>query len=329
MAKFSEFEILFKTLKFRTEYNSNQSFKKLSLSNSFLFLGSCFAENIGNKLLSLKVDGHVNPLGITYNPLSLAKILACDLEGLLSFNRHEKDINFNFQLHSEFNHTDSNQFQSNIKKKYALTQQCCSNCENVFISLGTAWYYKLKENGVVVNNCHKQNPSIFDKKLLSLDECIESLKTIVNHFKQSNIIFTISPIRHLKDGFRENTLSKSILHLAVERICTSFENVSYFPSYELLLDDLRDYRYYENDLIHPNEQGIEYIWNYFMIFYFSKNDQQELNDRDKLLKSVYHKPFLPKSQKHQEFLKSLLEKLEMQSQLFASEIKHVKSQLIS
>lgn len=329
MAKFSEIEILSTKVKFRTEFKDNQAFTKINLNKEVLFLGSCFAENIGQQLLGLKIKGNINPLGIAYNPFSIAEMLDLQAETLKPFDQEKKGMYFNYLLHSKFNHLDEETYKNNILNQLEKQKQSIKNSTYIFVSLGTAWVYRLKSNGKVINNCHKQEASLFDKTLLSIEECKEALNKIANQFKKSNVIFTVSPIRHLKDGFRENTLSKSVLHLAANDICNKYSHVSYFPSYELLLDDLRDYRFYDMDLLHPNKQGIKYIWDYFLKSFFSETDQNELKKREKLLQSVHHKAFHTESSEHQEFLKQLKQKLENQSELFEDEIKIIERKLVS
>lgn len=329
MAKFSEIDFFYNKVKFRTEFHSNQSFKQIRLEDRVLFLGSCFAENIGQKLLHLKMQGAINPLGIAYNPASLTELLYVNRKTLQLFDQKVDDLYFNYLLHSEFTHSDHSTFQDQINHRYDRFQTEINESQHVFISLGTAWYYRLKESGKTVNNCHKQPSQKFEKDILTVDECYSALEKMTSRFQKANVIFTVSPIRHLRDGFRENTISKSTLHLAVEQICSQYSNAYYFPSYELLLDDLRDYRFYGKDLIHPNQQGIEYIWEYFLNAFFGEKEKIEFTQRAKLLQSVYHRPFQVDSLQHQAFLKNVLTKLERQPNVFEQEIDWVKSQLIS
>lgn len=292
-------------------------------------MGSCFAENIGKKLLKLKISASINPLGIAYNPVSIANILTADLNELLQSKPTNHGLYFNYLLHSDFNKTNQKEFESKLKHQFESLNNSIRDSKHVFISLGTAWIYQLKENGLIVNNCHKQPSDLFKKDLLPVDDTIVALQRIMDKFPDHQVTFTVSPIRHLRDGFRDNTLSKSILHLATEKICQTYSNATYFPSYELMMDDLRDYRFYESDMLHPNDQGIEYIWQFFKQSFFTEESRTQLESRMKLLQSLHHKAFHIHSDQHQIFLKKLKGKLEEHGTLFQEEIKLVNDQLLS
>lgn len=291
-------------------------------------MGSCFAENIGDKLLKLKINASINPLGIAYNPVSIADLLTTDINEFLKTRNTNHGLYFNYLLHSEFNNTNQKEFESKLRNQFETLNTAVLDSKHVFISLGTAWIYQLKENGLIVNNCHKQPSDLFNKELLSVDDTIVALHRIMDKLPDHQVTFTVSPIRHLRDGFRDNTLSKSILHLATEKICQTYSNATYFPSYELMMDDLRDYRFYEPDMLHPNDQGIEYIWEFFKQSFFTEESRTQVESRIKLLQSVHHKAFQSHSDQHQKFLKKLKRKLEEHGTLFQEEIKLVNDQLL-
>ena len=196
--------------------------------------------------------------------------------------------------------------------------------------------YEKIVGGVLVNNCHKQPSKLFSKRMLSVEEIVNSWKTtkkyLEERFGEQDYIFTISPVRHLKDGFRENQLSKSTLHLAVNEICNNHDSCHYFPAYELLLDDLRDYRFYKDDLLHPNTQAVNYIWESFSACYFNKGTILLNEQIQKFNTSLQHRAFQPDSKKHQQFLlklKSKIKAFQVANDLdFSTEINFIKSQIV-
>lgn len=317
---------------FRTTFAFPENSIQLNRDDSFLLIGSCFSENIGKKLSQLKFDCLSNPLGISYNPISIHQLLQLNIP--VSVEKRE-GVYFSYQLHSELNQLNEEDFHTSTQKQLQLQQQQLAKQGTLIITYGTAWVYELQKDGAIVNNCQKTPANQFSKRLLSIDEVVNSWKhlhsILTEKFPALNIIFTVSPVRHLKDGVRENQLSKSILQLAIHQICTQFDNCSYFPSYEIMMDDLRDYRFYKADLIHPNEIAIDYIWDLFEQYYFSPETIKINQDILKIIASLQHKAFQPKSEKHQHFLNQLLQKMmlfQVQKGVnFKSEIEALQAQI--
>ncbi len=268
-------------------------------------------------------------MGICYNPYSLTQLLSLSQEELIDSIQNNDGLYFSYHLHSEFNAPEKQAIEDKIKANYNQQSTLLKHADVVFISLGTCWVYELKENHSIVNNCHKQNDHLFSKRLLSQKEIVKHLEQIASSLEDKTLVFTVSPIRHLKDGWRENTISKAQLNIAVNAICSAFTHCYYFPSYELLMDDLRDYRFYEKDLLHPNEMAIDYIWEHFQDGFFTKQTQSDIKEVNRLLVAYNHKAFQPQSTKHIDFLYQLRERMASSKHDFKAEIADIDRQLLS
>lgn len=290
---------------------------ELNYSSHFLLNGSCFAENIGKRLEEAKFSSMVNPLGISFNPLSLFNLIQRSINreffDLTDFQLADEKY-FSFDLHSSF--SSLNQEEAIRLANLRLEEQALylqkANC--IIFSLGTAWVHLKKDEQQLVNNCHQLPATEFEKTLLSIGEITDAWRELLKAFKKQGIksqiiIFTVSPVRHLKDGFHENQLSKSTLLLAVDQICEEFDNCHYFPSYEIMMDELRDYRFYDRDLIHPNETAIDIIWEYFQNAFCSDSCRLDIQKVGEILAALHHKPFHAKSSSHIHFLEKLKEKI--------------------
>lgn len=249
---------------------------RINHGSSLLLLGSCFAENMGLRLQNAKFTVLQNPTGIVYNPHSLLQTveLLCGKKSFTKSDLHfANNLHFSYQHHSRFSATSAEVALKNMNTAMDEARKNLPKTDVVFITLGTAFYWWLKSENCVVNNCHKQPATLFEQKFARVAEVKTVLQNAVDLLKTANpevqIVFTISPIRHLKHGSAGNQLSKSTLLVAAQELAASAENVHYFPSYELLLDDLRDYRFYEEDLIHPNKQAVDYIWEKFAGAFFT------------------------------------------------------------
>jgi len=298
----------------RTAYQNFSSDVSISHKDSILLLGSCFAENIGKKFNYFGFQTQINPTGILYNPISLFNMLDILYNpSKLDKNRfvQRQDHVFHYDFHSDFHAKSENDFTSKITD---ISSQFLKKPSFLFLTLGTAWIYEY--NNKVTGNCHKQETSLFNKRLLSSNEITASLQQIRQLIDPSTrIIITVSPVRHLKDGMVENQLSKSHLVSAVHRFLEINTEGRYFPSYEIMMDDLRDYRFYNSDLLHPNNQAVNYIWECLGKSYF-KHETRSLNEEVKAIRNMEnHRSFFPESEEHVKFIEKL--KLKKQ-QLLAS-----------
>ncbi|MDD2634624.1 MAG: GSCFA domain-containing protein [Bacteroidales bacterium] len=291
---------------------------KISHKSKTLFTGSCFAENIGAKLEELKFPVQINPLGINYNPVSIGKSLAFTMLNK-QFSENNlflaNDLWNSYDFHSQFSNTDKGECLNHINSSIALAKDFLKNTDYLFISFGTAYVYSLKSDGSFVSNCHKQDDKIFNRELLKPNEIVEYWSEIIKNLKEFNpdlkIFFTVSPVRHKRDGFIANQLSKSVLFVAINQLKGLFGDIFYFPSYEIMMDELRDYRFYDDDMIHPSSKAIKYIFEKFGESFFDK-ETQILNSRiNKIIKGLDHKVFSIKSVSYLEYLERLREDIEI------------------
>lgn len=296
---------------FRTILEIKKADFTISHSSRILSIGSCFAENIGNRLSSFRFDIDVNPFGIQYNPASIAK----GLQILIDRKRfaiddifYANDVWSSMMHHSDFSATTSDECLSNINSRIESASARIRNIDFYLITFGTAWIYELLDSGEVVSNCHKLPSNKFHRRRLSVDEIVELYKNLIDkllHFSpNARFIFSVSPIRHWKDGAHENQISKSTLLLAVEQLREYSPRVSYFPSYELVLDDLRDYRFYDSDMIHPNSVAIEYVWEKLSATYFSASTMELCKRILALVQASQHRPFNANTEAFSKFLKT-------------------------
>ncbi len=304
-------------MKFRTEVTIEKGDFEINHQSKILFLGSCFAENIGNMLEKSRFRTDINPFGILYNPLSVKK----SIEYLLSNKQftmndlvRNEGIWHSFAHHGRFSGENAEEVLTAINNRIQFSTQFLLDSYYLFITLGSAWVYFLKSTGDVVSNCHKFQNSIFDRTLISVEtivnELFEVLTLLLQHNPKLKIIFTVSPVRHWKDGANGNQLSKASLLLAISALQKKMPQISYFPAYELVIDDLRDYRFYADDLLHPNTQAVEYIYEKFAACYFSKQTNELNEEILSIERGKAHKPFNPNTENHQLFLQKLNTKIE-------------------
>ena len=287
-----------------------------------LLLGSCFSENIGDKLNYFKFQTSQNPFGILFHPKAIENLVTNAInekkylpEDLIFQNERWHS----FDAHSSLSTTDKNELLANLNSAIRATNKKLKEATHIIITLGTSWVYRFIETDVIVANCHKIPQKKFLKTLLSVDEITKSLKTTISHLKSVNknihILFTVSPVRHLKDGFIENMQSKSHLITAIHSIMKT-KNSSYFPSYEIMMDELRDYRFYAEDMIHPNKTAINYIWERFAETRISESSKLTMKEVETIQKGISHRPFNENSEQHQKFLNNLEIKKEKLNSIF-------------
>ena len=301
---------------FRTEIELLPHPVKLNHPDPILTIGSCFSDTVGQKLKENKFKVTANPFGTTYNPLSIFRhihrCISCSYPPENSYALSQ-GLYCNLHFHSSFNNVARETVQKQIEQAIDTAHNKLSDTKWLVITLGTAWAFKEINTGDIVANCHKIPMKNFTRELMSVDEITDSFHAMHRELLAANphikLILTVSPVRHLKDGLEGNTISKSILRLACDKITKAFSNVTYFPSYEIMLDDLRDYRFYKRDFIHPSEEAVDYIWESFAQAYFSRETRQLLKEWEGLQKSIAHRPFNPKSETYHKFLLNTLEKI--------------------
>ncbi len=300
-------------MKFRTQISIKNKYNNLiDHTSNILLFGSCFTENIANKLNYFKFNNSINPFGILFHPKAIEKLI---LNAISQKEYIDDDVFFHnerwhcFDVHSELSNVSKEELLLNLNAIISSTNKQINDSTHLIITLGTSWVYRHIETDKIVANCHKIPQKKFLKELLSVDEIVGSLDTIVSLVKSINpkveIIFTVSPVRHLKDGFTENSLSKAHLIAAIHQVIEQKNYTHYFPSFEIMMDDLRDYRFYKSDMIHPNETAIEYIWEQFKSTWIDATSFDLMQEIDTIQKGLLHKPFNEYSEQHQQFLKKL------------------------
>jgi len=283
----------------------------ISYKDKLMIVGSCFSENIGERFQQLKFQVDLNPFGIVYNPLSVAK----SLRRLLVEKPYTKEDLFehqgiwgSFDHHSRFSATSAEETLEKINTRLERSRIFLKDTAYLFITLGTAWIYELKATGMIVSNCHKFPESDFRRFRLTAGEIVDVYRDLLPALwafnPNLNIVFTVSPVRHSKDGATGNQLSKSVLLLAVDRLITGFgnEHCAYFPAYEIMMDELRDYRFYATDLLHPNQVAIDHIWDKFSRSMIAEDSLLLSKSIMKIVKAKEHRPFNPDVDAYKYFL---------------------------
>lgn len=298
-----------------TEVKTNPLEQKISYGDKKLFLGSCFADEVGKICRNLGFDALLNPFGVLFNPMSIASALTRLKNG--EHYTHDDVISVGegeffctFEHNTEFWETSEKALLDRINNELEANTEHFKKTRWVIISLGTAWVYRDKENHKIVSNCHKLPSQLFERSLLTVDDITIVLSDIVKSNPDKNFIFTVSPLRHLKDGLHENQLSKASLLLAVDAVCKASNNAFYFPAYEILLDELRDYRFYKEDMTHPTEQAVHYIWEKFIDFAIAEPDKEAIKMVETLQGMMRHRPMFPNSRQYDNFVKSKEKKAE-------------------
>ncbi len=304
-------------MKFRTELIISEKRELISPDTQIFLSGSCFADNISSRLVKFHFNALGNPFGVLFNTASIYNLFKIVRSGTdLSYT----DLVFNmdewhsFYHNSEFSDISPERVIEKTNNSIASTRDFLLNSDMIILTFGTSFVFEYKESGMAVSNCHKIPQNKFEKKFLSVENNIkyiqDSLDIIGDTAPKAEVVLTVSPIRHLKNGLHGSQLSKASLLLAVDEIVRRNKNVSYFPSYELLLDDLRDYRFFAADLAHPSEEAVEYIWEKFTEAFFTHGAKEFLIDVQKLISAAEHKPRGASSPIYAAFLKTQLQNIE-------------------
>lgn len=285
---------------------------QVDYSSKLLLLGSCFSSNIGSRLERLKFNAVTNPFGVLYNPASISQ----SIDNLLNRDSFtEKEISFHNELyfsyyhHTSFSKVEKEGFLNAVNESFQVAKTHLLRTDVLFITLGTAWAYRLKSSKQIVANCHKIPAREFDRIFLTTEEITklisQQLKQLLKLRPELKTVLTVSPIRHWKDGAIENTRSKSSLILAIKALEKLFPSIYYFPVYEIFMDELRDYRFYENDMLHPSGFAIDYIWQKFQKTFFGTNTIKLSEQVEKIKKSFEHRPVNTETESFKKFIKNL------------------------
>ena len=313
-------------MNFRTTLQLPPAPKKITYYTPIVSIGSCFAQNIATRFAYYKFPITANPFGVLFHPIAIQKVIQRALAQQPytpeDFFLHN-ELWHSFSLHSDISKPELQETISFANTQQNKLYQALKEAQFFFITFGTAWVYIYNSTDRIVANCHKLPQQHFFKRLLSIEEIGESLTRIAQLLKQINpsmqLVITISPVRHIKDGFLENQVSKSQLFSALYPLITS-GHYTYFPAYELLLDELRDYRFYANDMVHPSEMAINYIWERLVASYIDTATQMDMKQVESIQKALLHRPFNPDTEKHQQFLIQLQQKMEV----FTMKYPHIK-----
>ena len=312
-----------------------ESLVPITHPSKILSMGSCFAQTIGQKMADSKFDILINPFGTIFHPLNLADLLdhalfldPLDRDGIL-----ERDGLFmHYSTHSDLTGKTPEDLANRYAGQLQLTRSYLEKGTHLILTLGTAWIHEHETYGRVAN-CHKQAQTFFQKKLSTLEEMEMGLGHVFGNFSRVyphlKIILTVSPVRHIKDGISENQLSKSLLRVLCSNLERRMDSVSYFPAYEIMMDELRDYRFYKSDLIHPTEEAEDYIWQKWQKAIFPESTREKVAEIQKIRLDLAHRPFNPETDAHRKFLQNLLAKLErLETEFdFSEEIKKISEGL--
>ncbi|GAA4346899.1 hypothetical protein GCM10023185_01570 [Hymenobacter saemangeumensis] len=302
---------------FRTELTLTPASRQLSRTARVLTLGSCFADSMGARLVMNKVETLVNPFGTVFQPLALAQLLRAAAGDSVDWQQHVVEARGRWQsydLHGTLGAASPVELLQTVQQLVQRTADFVRSADLVVLTLGTAWAYRLRETGELVSNCHKMPADLFVKELLTPDEIINALAETHAYLRRINpgiqIILTVSPVRHVKDTLQLNAVSKSVLRVACHYLSELLDGVSYFPAYELLLDDLRDYRFYASDMLHPSEVAEDYIWDKFARTYFDVDFGRFRKEWSAIRQSLGHRPLHEGAPEHRQFLENTRERLQ-------------------
>ncbi|WP_313114168.1 GSCFA domain-containing protein [Aequorivita sediminis] len=319
-------------MKLQTEIPLTPEENQMDYSSKILLLGSCFSENIGAKFDYFKFQNIQNPFGVIFNVVSLEKLVMRAIENNLFSEEdifHHNGIWKCFEVHSELNSLNKVEYLKNLNAALQKLRSAVLNSTHIIITLGTSYVYRYVGDSSfniktdsdtlakhqIVANCHKLPQKNFKKELLSIEEITERIQKILNKISEVNpktiVLFTVSPVRHIKDGFAENTLSKAHLISAIHQSLSSqIQSKSfYFPSFEIMMDELRDYRFYAEDMLHPNKTAINIIWQKFSKVWISLETQSLQAEIARIQSGLLHKPFNADSEEHLQFLEKLQQKI--------------------
>lgn len=307
-------------MNFTTKIGISKNPNSIHYNAKIVSLGSCFAVNMAEKFDYFKFENSCNPFGILFHPLAIEKLIDLAVSGK-QFT--EEDVFFHnerwhcFDAHSDLSNSSQSALIANLNTIVATTKLQLQAASHIIITYGTSWVYRNIASDLIVANCHKVPQAVFSKEILSVETIKKSIQNTLDLIQKINpnvnFIFTVSPVRHLKDGFVENQLSKSHLISAIYQILESeicnLKSAIYFPSYEIMMDELRDYRFYAEDMIHPNSVAIDYIWERFSETSISEESHSIMKEVETIQRGLAHRPFNSNSESHQQFLSKLHDKM--------------------
>ena len=315
-------------MKFRTEIDIKPWSNPIGYDAHITCLGSCFASNIARRLQHHKFNVVDSPTGILFNPVTIAQSVDMMVRAMRGESVVNEDIMLglegrvvNYDFHSSISGATPEEAMANMQQRLVYGGHALMGSDLLIVTLGTAWCYEHRELGRVVANCHKQPSKCFNRRLLSVAEVVEALINVVESVN-GRVLFTVSPVRHIGEGMEDNSLSKAVLRVAVSEVCAGYDKgVDYFPSYEIMMDDLRDYRFYDNDMVHPSSMAVDYIAEKFFAAALTDEAKALMHRVQKVVSAAEHRPFDPASEAYKTFCRKQLDDIAALSQIDLSEEK--------
>ncbi|MBN2744281.1 GSCFA family protein [Breznakibacter xylanolyticus] len=310
-------------MQLRTEITPPEAPRRIDYADHILCMGSCFAENIGKRFIDNRMNALVNPFGILFNPMSIAmairRMIATTEYTSNDLIQHQ-GIWHSFAHHGCFSSSDMDQTLNAINRSLVKASHEIRHCNYLFLTFGTSWVYEWVETQQIVANCHKLPDKNFNRYRLCVDRIVELYKKLLIELLEINpgvqIVLTVSPVRHWKDGANGNQLSKAVLLLAVDQLCKLFECASYFPAYEIVLDDLRDYRFFDDDMLHPSSVAIDYVWEKFAGSWFNRETVACCKAMEPIVCARHHRPLHPDTDAYLQFVRNMMTRIEQVKQKF-------------
>lgn len=290
-------------MELQTRIHIAKADRGIRYSDRILMLGSCFTDHMAGRMQACCMQVEANPFGTLYNPLSIAETIKrmASAEPMQEADLVQHGGMYHSMMHhGDFSSMDAKGILEQTNKSIRDGHAALEQADIVILTWGTAYVYEY--NGQVVANCHKLPASAFVRRILSVQEIVDAYTALLRLIPGKRVLLTVSPIRHLRDGMHENTVSKATLQLAADKLCQLSEMVSYFPSYEIMMDELRDYRFYAEDMVHPTEVAVQYIWERFVDTYMSTETKQEMQVLHRYWLDLHHRPLHPASEAYQRFI---------------------------
>lgn len=291
--------------------------RRIHFDDQLFAMGSCFAQHTARRLQQHKALMHAHPFGILFNPASMARSVKL-INKELSFAEpmlHDGAC-YCLDAHGDLHAADVGSLKRLLESRREAAAEAWEQATHICLTFGTAAVYEHTDSGLIVANCHRLPAREFSRYLLSVEDIVEIWSEIIDEFSQKQFLFSVSPVRHLRDGLNENTISKATLHLALQQLCNSHLNATYVPVYELFIDELRDYRFYARDMCHPSEVALDIVWQRFLQSCTSYEMQDSINEIADVVQATQHQPRHPESASHQQFCQQQLDKVKDLQQRF-------------
>lgn len=290
---------------------------RISFGDQVVAMGSCFAQHMAVRLHQCKAHINAHPFGILFNPASIARSIKLIHQELSFADPILQDgMYYSLDAHGDIHAPSVHELQRDLEERRANAYDAWDAASHICITFGTASVYEHTESGLIVANCHRLPTADFDRYLLSIEDIVEIWSEILDEFSRKAFLLSVSPVRHIRDGLHENSLSKSVLHIALDQLCARHPNAHYVPSYEFFMDELRDYRFYAKDMCHPSELAVDLLWDRFAKNYTDYDMQETLAEVSDIVQAMKHKPRQPHSESHRQFCDQFKTKVQSLAQRY-------------